>query len=87
LNRFIDPLTKGDYPLSMRTLVGNRLPRFTKEESKAIYGSFDFIGLNYYTARYVQNTKHNYNGNKSYSTDSRTNQSGNYVIMLFLFYI
>ncbi|KAG0514151.1 hypothetical protein BDA96_10G165600 [Sorghum bicolor] len=72
---FMDPLTKGDYPLSMRTLVGNRLPRFTKEQSKAIYGSFDFIGLNYYTARYVQNTKHSNNGNKSYNTDSRTNQS------------
>ncbi|XP_066369553.1 beta-glucosidase 24-like isoform X1 [Miscanthus floridulus] len=72
---FMDPLTKGDYPLNMRTLVGNRLPRFTKEQSKAVYGSFDFIGLNYYTARYVQNTKHSNNGNKSYSTDSRTNQS------------
>lgn len=82
----MDPLTKGDYPLSMRTLVGNRLPRFTKEQSKAIYGSFDFIGLNYYTARYVQNTKQS-NGHKSYITDSRTNQSGNYVIILFLFYI
>jgi beta-glucosidase/6-phospho-beta-glucosidase/beta-galactosidase len=78
----MDPLTKGDYPLSMRTLVGNRLPRFTKEQSKAIYGSFDFIGLNYYTARYVQNTKHSNNGNKSYSTDSQTNQSGNHVISI-----
>ncbi|WVZ81293.1 hypothetical protein U9M48_028686, partial [Paspalum notatum var. saurae] len=73
---FMDPLTKGDYPLIMRTLVGNRLPRFTKEQSKAIHGSFDFIGLNYYTARYVQNTKHINNGNESYNTDSLTNQTG-----------
>ncbi|TVU11416.1 hypothetical protein EJB05_45002, partial [Eragrostis curvula] len=72
---FMDPLTKGDYPVSMRTLVGNRLPRFTKEQSKAVNGSFDFIGLNYYTARYAQNTKHNSNGNVSYSTDSLTNQT------------
>lgn len=83
----MDPLTKGDYPLSMRTLVGTRLPRFTKEQSKAIYGSFDFIGLNYYTARYVQNIKLSNNGNKSYNTDSHTNQAGDYVILLFLFYI
>jgi hypothetical protein len=75
----MDPLTKGDYPLSMRTLVGNRLPRFTKEQSKAIKGSFDFIGLNYYTARYTQNTKYSNNGNKSYNTDSLTNQTGNQV--------
>lgn len=78
----MDPLTKGDYPLSMRTLVGNRLPRFTKEQAKAVNGSFDFIGLNYYTARYAQNTKHNSNSNKSYNTDSLTNQRGNHVSYL-----
>ncbi|GJN28909.1 hypothetical protein PR202_gb17083 [Eleusine coracana subsp. coracana] len=72
---FMDPLTKGDYPVSMRTLVGNRLPQFTEEQSKAVNGSFDFIGLNYYTARYAQNTKHNNNGNTSYNTDSLTNQT------------
>ncbi|EEE65609.1 beta-glucosidase 24 precursor [Oryza sativa Japonica Group] len=71
---FMDPLTKGDYPVSMRTLVGNRLPRFTKEQSKAINGSFDFIGLNYYTARYIQGTKQDSNSHKSYSTDSLTNE-------------
>jgi beta-glucosidase len=73
----MDPLTKGDYPISMRTLVGNRLPRFTKEQSKGVNGSFDFIGLNYYTARYAQNIKHNINSNISYNTDSLTNQTGN----------
>jgi beta-glucosidase/6-phospho-beta-glucosidase/beta-galactosidase len=79
LIRFMEPLTKGDYPISMRTLVGNRLPRFTKEQSKAINGSFDFIGLNYYTARYAQNVKHNIIGNISYNTDSLTNQTGNHI--------
>ncbi|KAF8657496.1 hypothetical protein HU200_060058 [Digitaria exilis] len=73
---FMDPLTKGDYPFSMRMHVGNRLPRFTKEQSKSINGSFDFIGLNYYTARYIQNTKYINNGNnKSYNTDALTNQT------------
>jgi beta-glucosidase len=71
----MDPLTKGDYPLSMKTLVGNRLPKFTKEQAKAVKGSFDFIGLNYYSARYAQN-KCNSNSNKSYSTDSQTDQKG-----------
>ena len=72
----MDPLTKGDYPLSMKTLVGNRLPKFTKEQAKAVKGSFDFIGLNYYSARYAQNAKRNSNSKKSYSTDSQTDQSG-----------
>lgn len=80
---FMDPLTKGDYPLSMRTLVGNRLPKFTKDQAKAVKGSFDFIGLNYYSARYARNTKQNSNSNKSYSTDSQTDQrverNGTYI--------
>ncbi|KAJ7982476.1 Beta-glucosidase [Quillaja saponaria] len=50
---FMEPLTKGDYPYSMRYLVGNRLPKFSKEESELLKQSFDFIGLNYYTANYV----------------------------------
>jgi len=82
----MDPLTKGDYPLSMKTLVGNRLPRLTKEQSKAINGSFDFIGLNYYTARYIQNANYSNSVNKSYDTDSLTNQTGNQVAILFLFH-
>ncbi|URE25096.1 beta-glucosidase [Musa troglodytarum] len=49
----MDPLTGGDYPFIMRTLLGDRLPRFTAEESRLIKGSFDFIGLNYYTANYA----------------------------------
>ncbi|KAL5699593.1 beta-glucosidase [Ranunculus cassubicifolius] len=50
---FMDPITYGRYPSSMRTLCGSRLPRFTKEESQLLKGSYDFIGLNYYTANYA----------------------------------
>ena len=70
--RFMDPLTNGHYPRTMRLLVPNRLPKFTEEESKLVKGSFDFLGLNYYTARYAAFAP---NGNTSvytsYSTDSR----------------
>ncbi len=71
----MDPLTNGDYPRSMRSLVGNRLPKFTKKQSKLLNGSFDFIGLNYYTAFYVANAPHLNAGNASYLTDSRANLS------------
>ncbi|CAL9026051.1 unnamed protein product [Prunus brigantina] len=50
---FMDPLISGDYPHSMRSLVGKRLPKFTDEESKLLKGSYDFIGINYYSARYA----------------------------------
>ncbi|KAK2973065.1 hypothetical protein RJ640_002632 [Escallonia rubra] len=66
---FMDPITKGDYPHSMRSLLGDRLPRFSKQQSKFLKGSFDFIGLNYYTAYYVADAP-NSNTNKSCTTDS-----------------
>ncbi|CAN0862150.1 Beta-glucosidase 24 [Linum grandiflorum] len=53
LGWFLEPIVRGDYPKSMRTLVGNRLPTFTPEESKQLKGSIDFMGLNYYTAFYA----------------------------------
>ncbi|CAL1375774.1 unnamed protein product [Linum trigynum] len=51
---FMEPLYRGDYPESMKQYVGGRLPRFSKQQSKLIRNSFDFIGINYYTARYVK---------------------------------
>ena len=66
----MDPLTTGDYPHTMRTLVGNRLPKFSKEQSKMVKGSFDFIGLNYYTANYVRYAPNANNVNTSYLTDA-----------------
>ncbi|KAF4374895.1 hypothetical protein G4B88_004646, partial [Cannabis sativa] len=72
-NVFMDPLTKGEYPHSMRKLVGKRLPKFTKEEAKVVKGSFDFVGLNYYTANYAASTHLPKNSLPSYTTDSRAN--------------
>ncbi|KAL3518650.1 hypothetical protein ACH5RR_021239 [Cinchona calisaya] len=71
---FMGPLAFGDYPSSMRTLVGDRLPKFTKEQSELIKGSYDFIGLNYYTSLYVIDTSNLPidSKNKSYTFDSRT---------------
>ncbi|KAI5390783.1 hypothetical protein KIW84_075896, partial [Lathyrus oleraceus] len=50
---YMNPLTRGEYPKSMRTLVGKRLPKFSKEESRELKGSFDFLGLNYYSSYYA----------------------------------
>ena len=37
----------------MQTIVGNRLPKFTKEEVKLVKGSIDFVGINQYTTYYM----------------------------------
>jgi len=50
---FMDPLTSGKYPDSMRILVGPRLPQFTTEEARELTGSFDFLGYNYYSTEFV----------------------------------
>ncbi|KAG2675043.1 hypothetical protein I3760_13G165600 [Carya illinoinensis] len=73
---FMDPLTKGRYPLSMRTYVrGNRLPMFTPKQSKLVKGSYDFIGLNYYTANYAADAPESKSLNKSYLTDALVSQT------------
>ncbi|KAM7272645.1 hypothetical protein ACFE04_027308 [Oxalis oulophora] len=51
IGSFLDPLVTGDYPSSMRRLLGDQLPKFTEEQSKMIkHNSFDWLGLNYYSS-------------------------------------
>ncbi|KAK2971320.1 hypothetical protein RJ640_001346 [Escallonia rubra] len=52
--------------------VGYRLPKFKDMQAKLLKGSFDFIGLNYYTAKYVTKAE-DCTGKKhySYTTDSK----------------
>ncbi|CAI9089961.1 OLC1v1024619C1 [Oldenlandia corymbosa var. corymbosa] len=50
---FVNPIVYGDYPTTMKAIVGKRLPKFTPAQSKLLAGSYDFHGLNYYTALYA----------------------------------
>ncbi|KAH7424085.1 hypothetical protein KP509_12G089100 [Ceratopteris richardii] len=50
---FLDPILYGDYPNSMKSILGERLPSFTKEESARLRDSVDFIGLNAVTTEYA----------------------------------
>ncbi|VFR00067.1 unnamed protein product [Cuscuta campestris] len=71
LGWFLDPITNGEYPPTMRALVGKRLPKFTAEESKLVKGSMDFLGINYYTTYYASPMLSAPNAvNLSYTTDS-----------------
>nr|AYP71170.1 rutin-hydrolyzing enzyme [Fagopyrum tataricum] len=68
---FLDPIVYGDYPTTMRSFLGSRLPNFTAEQSTSLKQSFDFPGLNYYTTFYAANSCSYNSVNISYSTDSR----------------
>ncbi|KAK2382103.1 cyanogenic beta-glucosidase [Trifolium repens] len=69
---YMEPITTGDYSKSMRDIVKSRLPKFTELQSREVNGSFDFIGLNYYTSTYIQNTPPKDNAKPSLTTDSMT---------------
>ncbi|OVA06648.1 Glycoside hydrolase [Macleaya cordata] len=71
LGWFMDPLIYGDYPPTMRSIVADRLPKFSEDQYKLIKGSFDFIGLNYYTANYAAHAPLGNNVNPSYTTDAQ----------------
>jgi beta-glucosidase len=66
----------------MVSLLGNRLPKFTKEESAIIKGSYDFLGVNYYSTYYAQSTPPT-NINMTYYTDMQANVTRKYLWKIF----
>ncbi|KAH6812305.1 beta glucosidase 17 [Perilla frutescens var. hirtella] len=69
---FIHPVVYGEYPKSMQSLVGSRLPKFTDEQTAMLKGSYDFMGLNYYTGNYAAHLAH-HNGPSSSTADKMCN--------------
>ncbi|KAL6339776.1 hypothetical protein AAG906_034862 [Vitis piasezkii] len=55
LGGFVDALVFGDYPDIVKKRAGTRIPAFTKQESKQVEGSFDFIGINHYNTLSIKN--------------------------------
>jgi beta-glucosidase/6-phospho-beta-glucosidase/beta-galactosidase len=47
------PVVTGDYPEVMKQRVGDRLPKFTEEESQLLKGSYDLFMLNHYASKLV----------------------------------
>ncbi|KAK1551934.1 hypothetical protein Q3G72_030578 [Acer saccharum] len=72
---FAHPITYGEYPKSMRMLAGRRLPKFTEDQSKLLKGSFDFLGLNYYSTQYADQAPPSNGFNLSYTADRQVNAS------------
>ena len=59
-----DPLYFGDYPPIVKKLYGKYLPNggFTEGEKALLKGSFDFMGLTLYTAKYAREVPDNPDG-------------------------
>nr|GMC74616.1 putative beta-glucosidase 41 [Ipomoea batatas] len=57
LGWILDPLLLGEYPVSMQSLVAERLPEISGEVSRQLRGSLDFIGINHYTTYYARNDR------------------------------
>ncbi|KAF3431761.1 hypothetical protein FNV43_RR26497 [Rhamnella rubrinervis] len=68
--RFAEPLVYGRYPKSMRKLVKERLPNFSKEEKSLIKASFDYLGINYYLSLFAQNMRKRPTGVLHHEVDS-----------------
>ncbi|KAG6477335.1 hypothetical protein ZIOFF_066588 [Zingiber officinale] len=51
---FLHPLTYGYYPKSIQDIVKERLPEFTNDEVELVKGSYDYLGVNQYTAYYIK---------------------------------
>jgi len=54
LGWYLEPVVRGDYPHSMRSSVRDRLPHFTEKEQQKLVGSYDMIGINYYSSRFAK---------------------------------
>ena len=78
------PITYGDYPEMMKYMVGDRLPKFTEAQAELVKGSFDFIGINYYTAVYADDLTSYSTVNLSYTTDSRVNETSNIQVLILV---
>ncbi|KAF4373585.1 hypothetical protein F8388_025279 [Cannabis sativa] len=59
VGKYFEPYseTRDDIAATKRLMdfqVKNRLPKFTLKQKKLVQGSFDFIGINYYTSRFAK---------------------------------
>jgi beta-glucosidase len=73
LGWFAHPVIKGDYPDSMKTRIGDRLPPFSEADKILLKNSVDFLGINHYTTAYVINQAQE--GVVGWAKDKGTNET------------
>ena len=66
----VAPLVNGSYNEVMRNKLGDRLPKFTTEESKRMANSYDFIAFDAYTSAWVGGLEGEEDGGAGCGADS-----------------
>lgn len=79
----MEPLQHGDYPISMKTNAGERIPTFTNSESEQVKGSYDFIGVIHYTN---VNVTDNSEALKNQLRDLRADMAANIICKYFVMF-
>ncbi|XP_076890553.1 raucaffricine-O-beta-D-glucosidase-like [Bidens hawaiensis] len=93
LGWFMEPITKGSWPESMQKFAqtptsdypdGRVLPKFSDDERTKLIDSYDFLGINYYTASYARSPSPDDEIAVGYSMDghyvsSEQDPDGNYI--------
>lgn len=69
----------GDYPEIVKKYAGNKLPSFTTEQSNMLKNSSDFIGVNYYTSRFVTHIPRIDPAKPRFKTDNHVELTGTYA--------
>ena len=69
LGWFVEPVVRGDYPFSMRSLARERLPFFNDKEQEKLVGSYDMMGINYYTSKFSKHIDISPNYSPVFNTD------------------
>ncbi|KVH91147.1 hypothetical protein Ccrd_006850 [Cynara cardunculus var. scolymus] len=82
---FLEPLTKGTWPENMQKFAttpttnypnGRPLPKFSEDQRTKLIDSYDFLGINYYTAHYAQYQAPSSNIPLGYATDCHYKELG-----------
>ncbi|CAN0880862.1 Beta-glucosidase 11, partial [Linum grandiflorum] len=82
LGWMLNPIVRGEYPKSMRKVIGERLPKFTPNQVKVLKGSIDFLGVNYYTSNFAGHIPDKFPPNFKYDAgvaQTRVADDGKYV--------
>jgi len=85
LGWFMEPIYRGEYPFSMRSLLGHRLPYFKDDEKEKLVGSYNMMGLNYYTSLFCEHVdispefSPEVNTEDAYATPKFVDHEGNHI--------
>jgi len=84
LFRHLDTTMFGDYPQTMKDIVGHRLPKFTTEQIAKLKNSADFVGINYYTSTFSKHLEKPNHAEPKFKQDSLVEWKSKFFFLTYL---